>query len=203
MPKKFLRRILPDRQTIERIPISRRFTHHFDRSSLWRVEREAVAWGLAAGVFCGMIPGPLQMIAAISLAFFFRLNLPMAVVGTFLTNPLTIVPIYMAAYGLGQWLLGLHGADTKWNSLPALPQTDWQAPLSSIQLWWQWVVDLGLPWVIGMVVLAISLALLSYFTMQLVWRSTRYWNLVQLQSQRRQAESSGRSRATRQTTVSG
>ncbi|WMW80648.1 DUF2062 domain-containing protein [Undibacterium cyanobacteriorum] len=203
MPKKFLRRILPDRQTIERIPISRRFTHHFDRSSLWRVEREAVAWGLAAGVFCGMIPGPLQMIAAISLAFFFRLNLPMAVVGTFLTNPLTIVPIYMAAYSLGQWLLGLHGADTKWSSLPALPETDWQAPLMSIELWWQWVLDLGLPWVIGMVVLAMSLALSSYLLMQLVWRASRYWNLLRLQALRRQTSSAERSRSARHHPASG
>ena len=42
--KKFLRRVLPNRETIERIPISRRFTDRFDRPGLWRVEREAVAW---------------------------------------------------------------------------------------------------------------------------------------------------------------
>ena len=42
--KKFLRRVLPNRETIERIPISRRFTDRLDRPGLWRVEREAVAW---------------------------------------------------------------------------------------------------------------------------------------------------------------
>lgn len=186
MPKKLLRRILPNRETIERIPVSRRFTHRFDRPGLWLVEREAIARGLAAGVLCGMIPGPLQMIAAISLAFLFRLNLPMAVVGTFLTNPFTIVPIYIAAYSTGQWLLGADGGDTDWNQFPPLPQTDWQTPWSSLQTWWQWVADLGMPWVTGMLVLAFGMALLSYVLMQIVWRGHRYWHLIRLRSLRQQ-----------------
>lgn len=185
MPKKLLRRILPDRQTIERIPVSRRFSQRFDHPGLWLIEREAIARGLAVGVLCGMIPGPLQMIAAISCAFLFRLNLPMAVVGTFLTNPFTIVPIYMAAYGIGQWLSGGHASGAEWHQIPALPQTDWQSPLSGAQAWWQWIMDLGMPWVTGMLVLSVSLALLSYMVMQIVWRGSRYWHLTQLQTRRR------------------
>ena len=187
MPKKFLRRVLPNRETIERIPISRRFTDRFDRPGLWRVEREAVAWGLAVGVLCGMIPGPLQMLAAISLAFVFRLNLPMAVVGTFFTNPLTIVPLYMTAYGIGQKLSGAE----QWNALPPLPETKWQALWTSMQAWWDWIASLGTPWIIGMLILSFGLALGSYLLMQLIWRGSRYWNLIRLQSHRRQRSLDG------------
>ena len=129
-----------------------------------------------------MIPGPLQMLAAISLAFVFRLNLPMAVVGTFFTNPLTIVPLYMTAYGIGQKLSGAE----QWNALPPLPETQWQALWTSMQAWWDWIASLGTPWIIGMLILSFGLALASYLLMQLIWRGSRYWNLIRLQSHRRQ-----------------
>ncbi len=182
MPKKFLRRVLPTRETIERIPISRRFTHRLDRAGLWDVEREPVALGLAIGVLCGMIPGPLQMIAAVTLACLLRVNLPMAIIGTFLTNPITIVPIYMLAYGIGQSLSGTG----QWHELPAMPVTDWTQILTSIQAWIAWVGSLGTPWLVGMLILALSLAALSYCSVQLIWRVCRSWSLRCLQIQRKQ-----------------
>jgi uncharacterized protein (DUF2062 family) len=181
MPKKFLRRVLPSRETIERIPISRRFTNRLNRPGLWDVAREPVALGLAVGVLCGMIPGPLQMIAAVTLACLLRVNLPMALIGTFLTNPITIVPIYMLAYGIGQSLSG--AAD--WHELPAMPQTDWTQLIESLQAWSAWMASLGTPWLLGMLVLSLSLAVMSYCWVQLIWRGCRFWSLHCLRVQRR------------------
>ena len=48
------------------------------------------------------------MLLAAILALALRLNIPAAVLGTFITNPLTIVPLYVFAYWIGCALLGLH-----------------------------------------------------------------------------------------------
>jgi uncharacterized protein (DUF2062 family) len=171
MPKKFLRRVLPDRVSMQKFSICRRFDDRLNIPELWQVRRDSVALGLAIGVFCGMIPGPLQVISALALTILFRVNLPIAIIGTCLTNPLTIVPIYMLAYGIGQSLLGI----SNWRTLPELPITDWTSPSLALQNWIAWVADLGTPWVIGMIVLASALAALSYCATQVVWRSIEHF----------------------------
>jgi uncharacterized protein (DUF2062 family) len=49
-------------------------------------------------MFCGLIPGPLQMLGAAICAVVFRVNLPLAMLTTVYTNPFTIVPLYVVAY---------------------------------------------------------------------------------------------------------
>jgi uncharacterized protein (DUF2062 family) len=184
MPKKFLRRVLPNQDSIRKFTVSRRFAGRLDIPELWQVQRDKIALGLAIGVFCGMIPGPLQMISAIALTLLWRVNLPMALIGTFLTNPLTIVPIYMLAYAIGQSILG----STDWRQLPALPTADWTAPAQAVQNWIGWVSDLGAPWLIGMVVLASALAALSYCLVQLIWRINQSLMMKRRQHQRQQRQ---------------
>lgn len=170
MPKKFLRRVLPNQQSIQQFSVSRRFTGRLDIPELWEVQRDKIAIGLAIGVFCGMIPGPLQMISALALTILLRVNLPMALVGTFLTNPLTIVPLYILAYMVGQSILG----ESNWQALPALPVADWTTPITAIQNWTSWIGDLGAPWLIGMLILSCAMAALAYYGMQLIWRISQY-----------------------------
>ena len=182
MPKKFLRRVLPNQDSIQKYSVSRRFAGRLDIPDIWQVQCEKIAAGLAVGVFCGMVPGPLQMISAVALTLLLRVNLPMALIGTFLTNPLTIVPIYMLAYAIGQSMLG----STDWRELPALPVADWTAPTQAIENWVVWVSDLGTPWLLGMLVLASALAALSYCAMQVIWRSYQYLMMRRRLHQRQQ-----------------
>jgi len=65
--------------------------------------RLGLAFGL--GVMLGILPGT-GALAAAACATFFRLNLPLAVAGTFLMNPFTMVFVYGGSYALGRWLLG-------------------------------------------------------------------------------------------------
>jgi uncharacterized protein (DUF2062 family) len=181
MPKKFLRRVLPDRTTIERFPITRRFSRKFDLPFLWQVQRETIAFGLAIGLFCGMIPGPLQMIAAIGMSIVFRVNLPMAIIGTFFTNPFTIIPLYMLAYGIGQSMMG----DDHWRHLPSLPVVDWSSPVLAVQTWASWITELGTPWLLGMFVLAFELAAIGYFGVNIFWRVCHYFAIRRQQRRRR------------------
>lgn len=166
MPRKLLRRYLPDQDTITRYDITRRFTPFLKRAELWTIKRNLIAGGLAVGLFCGMIPGPLQMLAALSLAIVLRVNLPVAVMGTFFTNPLTILPLYLLAFMIGQWCIGDAGAST----MPAFPVTDWNQPGLALSAWSEWTLGFGQPLALGLLILACMLGISGYALVQVGWR---------------------------------
>jgi uncharacterized protein len=65
-----------------------------------------IARGLGVGVFAGMLPMfGLQTIIALFLAVLFRGNKVLAVLGTWVSNPLTDIPIHLFNFQLGQWIL--------------------------------------------------------------------------------------------------
>src|SRR5258705_11955968 len=106
MPRKFFRKYLPDGNTVRSkryLAWLGRWMHH---PNLWALNRDSVAGGFAIGLFSGLGPGPLQMLTAALLAIPLKKNLPVALVTTLYTNPLTIAPLYLLAYGYGRLLLG-------------------------------------------------------------------------------------------------
>ena len=67
------------------------------------------ARGLAIGVFCGCFPlFGFQTLLGIALASLFRGNHLLAVSGTWISNPMTYVPLYWFNYRVGSFALG-HG----------------------------------------------------------------------------------------------
>lgn len=130
---------------------------------LWHLNRHSVAGGVAVGLFCGLIPGPLQILGAAIGAVIFRINLPLALVTTLYTNPFTIVPLYLLAYAIGNLLLG--------GSAPFMPP-----PLygnASLAVWLgqlsDWLGQLGLPLALGLVLLATTLATTGYIGTRIAW----------------------------------
>lgn len=117
------------------------------------------------GLFCGLIPGPLQMLGAGIVSLFARVNLPLALLFTLYTNPLTIVPLYWAAYKMGRFLLG-NGSSFQPNLPPDWTLTE---PIASLQALIHWMLSLGAPLALGLVVLASSLALLGYIGVRVGW----------------------------------
>ncbi len=73
-----------------------------------RGQPEEVAKGIALGIFIGMTPTfGLQMIIAVFLAFLLRENRLAAVLGVWVTNPVTAPVIYAIEYEVGRILLGI------------------------------------------------------------------------------------------------
>ncbi len=175
MPRKYLRRWLPDHQSMLQNRFLRRFAHWFEHPNLFHLNRKSVAGGLAVGMIGGLIPGPLQVITSAILCLIFRVNLPVAILGTFYTNPLTIGPIYWLAYQLGSWVSGAGGA-VKTIAMPsfsALSLGDWVLAM------WTWMQSLGVPLLIGLPLLAAILAFIAYFSVHVVWRLWVYWSVHQ------------------------
>lgn len=76
----------------------------FDRR-LWKPCRDTVAYGLSIGLFFSMILVlPMQMVFAAILAMRFRVNVPFAMAGCWVSNVLTNVPLGLGQVWLGGWM---------------------------------------------------------------------------------------------------
>ncbi|HLP99010.1 MAG TPA: DUF2062 domain-containing protein [Sideroxyarcus sp.] len=166
--RRFLRELLPNHDSLRHHRWLRPVQHWLRHPNLWHLHRRSVAGGVAIGLFCGLIPGPLQMISAALLAVLFRVNLPVAAFTTFYTNPFTIVPLYLFAYEIGKWVSGASAS----APIPPFPEVHWHDWFSEV---WGWLMVLGKPLLIGLPLLAIGLALLGYVAVRLGWRLAVVW----------------------------
>lgn len=119
---------------------------------------------MAAGLFCGLIPGPFQMLAAAIVCVACRVNLPLALFTTLYTNPFTIVPLYVAAYALGSAATGSGG------QFVVPPEWGTQGLVSWVSALGHWLAMLGKPLVVGLAILASALAATGYALMLAGWR---------------------------------
>ena len=166
MPFKFLQKYLPDPDEVRSKRWVAMFGGLLKHPNLWQFNRVSVPGAVAIGLFAGLIPGPLQMVGAALLAVPLRKNLPVALIMTLYTNPFTIVPLYMIAYAYGKVLLG-----ERHDGLLVQPfDFDWSDFFGSIQGLWEWMLALGKPLGVGLIALALTLAVLGYFTVRIGWR---------------------------------
>lgn len=115
-----------------------------------RSHPQAIARGLAAGVFAGSYPFfGLQTILGIAIAAAIRGNKVVAAAGTWISNPITYVPIYAMNYRIGRWLLG--------NAA----QTDLAG--RSPQEWMSLGLDVTAALLLGSTAVGATLGIASYF----------------------------------------
>lgn len=162
--RRLIRQYLPNRDTIHRNRWLRPFENSLLHPRLWQLNRRSAAGAVAAGLVCGLIPGPLQMPGAALCALLFRINLPLALVTTLYTNPLTIVPLYLLAYQLGRWLLGEQG---ELLLPPALDPSHFVAWTQAMQ---DWMLSTAQPLAVGLLLLAALLGILGYIAVHITWR---------------------------------
>lgn len=166
MPRKHFRKYLPTHTSIREHRWLGRFGGLLQHPNLWHLNRHSVAGGVAVGLFAGLVPGPLQMLTAAVLSIPLHVNLPVALLVTLYTNPLTIVPLYLVAYEYGSLLLGAHGGRA---TIPTF-EMDWLHIVDSMRSLLDWALSLGRPLLVGLVALALTLAAVGYFGVKIAWR---------------------------------
>ena len=115
-----------------------------------RSHPQAIARGLAAGVFAGSYPlFGLQTIIGVAIAAAIRGNKIVAAAGTWISNPFTYVPIYAFNYQVGRWILR--------------QSTDTSLTNRSPQEWMSLGFDITVALLIGSTIMGIILALISYY----------------------------------------
>ncbi|WP_251359948.1 DUF2062 domain-containing protein [Kangiella sp. TOML190] len=156
MPRKFFKKISPDPKTIKENKFLSIFGNWLHEPQLWHLNRYSASAAFAIGLFCAFIPVPFQMIIAAALAIGLKANLPISIATCWVTNPLTIPPMFYFAYKVGTWILGA-------------PVEDFVFELSM-----EWLQNellaIWKPFLLGCLICAIAAGLLGYVTIQLAWR---------------------------------
>jgi len=126
----------------------------YERFLKIRGEPREIALGLALGIFIGMLPVlGLQTVSAIFFASLFKWNKFSAALGTLISNPLTIPPLYALTYWLGSKILGLG------QRLPHLSDSGIETLIHLLQK----TPEILLALFIGGILLGLPAAAASYF----------------------------------------
>lgn len=93
------------RKTKRSVFLNRYFPRFKDRV-YWAGDRQSFARAGFIGSFCMMLPVPFQMVLGSVFAYYLRANIPLATALAWITNPLTMWPIWYGGYKFGTWFLG-------------------------------------------------------------------------------------------------
>jgi uncharacterized protein (DUF2062 family) len=172
MPRRFIKRYMPHPDRIKGNKSLRFLGALIHDPNLWHLNRHSVARAMAIGLFWAMIPMPMQMLAAAALAIPLRANLPISVGLVWLTNPVTMPPVFYCSYKVGAGLLGIPSL--------AMPEEITLGWLTDVLLThWQ-------PLYLGSLVLGIVLAGTAYLATHYYWRRWVRRNWRKRQERRRQ-----------------
>lgn len=175
MPRRFFKKFAVKHQRFRDQPVLRPFRHLLGDNRLWSIRRKTVVPAVAVGVFFAFIPLPGHPLWASLYALWRRVNIPVAALTTFISNPLTIGPLYWASYQVGARVLRIPPRPIKFDL-----SIEW-ATTVLVQIWQ--------PMVIGWFVLGSVSALISYAVLDLLWRSSVTAYKRRKYEQRRKRES--------------
>jgi uncharacterized protein (DUF2062 family) len=137
---------------------------------LLALRRRSVALGAGIGALASVIPLPIQIPIAVLTAVWLRAHVAVAAASTLVSNPLTIVPMWAAAWKIGTALTG---------DPEGAPPGQWAIGFDRDLLTWVGLADalstVGPPLLIGLVVLGAALALTAYALVMIGWRFGVLW----------------------------
>lgn len=156
MSKKFFSKYLPDPHKITQSKSLRIFGKFIHEPNLWHLNRKSVSMAFLVGLFFMWVPLPSQMFLAAGAAILLRCNLPLSVALVWITNPITMPPMFYAAYTLGHWMLGTPPSNIQFEA-----SFDWIA---------QQMVVIWQPFLLGCMTLGIISSITGFTVIRLLWR---------------------------------
>ena len=173
MPRKFFRRLsAPYRGNHSNAAwYIRPFRALLAHPVYFSINRRSITGGLALGVFVGVLPFLGHTPVVVLAALLMRVNLPVAIIATWVANPLTYGPLFYGEYVLGAYLLrqppsGL-SLDLPWQELVTALAGTWRP------LW------------LGSIVVGLLLAGVSYLLSNAGWRFMTKLRLKRREERRR------------------
>ena len=156
MPKRIIKKYLPDPEKLKQQKNLQFLGDRLHEPNLWHLNRRSVSLAFAIGLLVAWIPTPGQMAIAAVAAFYFRANLPISVALVWITNPLTMPPMFYFAYIVGMYLLGRDS-----------PSADFEFTVEAVM---SGLGDIWFPFLFGCAIIGILSAFVGYFGIQLFWR---------------------------------
>ena len=179
MPKRLIKRLLPHHDKVRNHKHLQVFGSLLHDANLWHLNRHSASGAFGVGLFMAFVPLPFQMIFAAGAAILFRVNLPLSVCLVWITNPLTIPPMFLFAYLVGTWVIGQ------------------PATVEPVEFSIEWLQNGGietiwLPLIVGCAICATVSGLLGYSLILWVWR----WRAIEKWKNRRQGNMASKPPAT-------
>ncbi len=157
MPKKFIKRYMPDHEKIRNNKqLNKVFGTLLHDPNLLHLNRRSVSTAFFVGLFMAFVPLPTQMVMATAIAIIVRCNLPIAVGLVWITNPVTMPPIFYFAYKVGAWVLGTPEREFTFN-------LSWKWLGTELAAIWQ-------PFLLGCAISGLVFGALGYGLIRLLWR---------------------------------
>lgn len=104
--------------------VMRWFAKHFLAKDVWRPTRHSLAGGTGVGLLVSALLIPGQMPLAAFLCGVLRVNIPIAMVMCWLSNPVTFAPIAWWEISLGNWMMEVMDlgevVPLRWSQLTAM-----------------------------------------------------------------------------------
>lgn len=123
--------------------------------SLWHINRRSCSVAVALGLFCAFMPVPFQMLIAAFLAIFLRANILVAVPMVWISNPITMGPMFYVCYLVGAAILELEPEGFHFDL-----SFEWLA--SSLAAIWQ-------PFLLGCLIVGGITSLLGFLLVRILW----------------------------------
>ena len=158
-----------------------RWSAYFFHPKIWAINRRAVSRGVAIGLFFCCIPLPLQMLLSGIAAYWFRGNFPIAILVTWVNNPFTFVPLNLAIYNMGNWVLRYSGTS---QSVTTFQPSSMHLSDIFFNIG-PWIKELGLSYLVGLPIISIILSITGYILVDLLWRIDIYWKCYQRKLRRK------------------
>ncbi|QEP44224.1 DUF2062 domain-containing protein [Ectothiorhodospiraceae bacterium BW-2] len=156
MPRLFIKRMMPNNDTIRNHQQLRHLAPWLADPKLWHLNRRSAAGAVATGLFIAWIPIPFQMVLAALVAIVLRINMPITIVFVWISNPITMPAMFFFAYKLGALLLGL-------EPKPFQFELSWEWLFYSMGAMWQ-------PFLLGCFICGICSAAAGFLGLRLLWR---------------------------------
>jgi uncharacterized protein (DUF2062 family) len=153
---------IPSRETVDQYRLLRPFAPHLRHPSLWRFNRRSVPRAVAIGLFVAVIIPVMHTFVAALLAIPARANVAIAAALTLVVNPLTIPPLYYAAYRIGSWELHYDS-----NRVSTAAAERFSSELSRMLFWLHHASG---PIALGILTIAVGAATVGFLTSTFVWR---------------------------------
>jgi len=157
MPKKIIKRFLPDHKKIREHKHLKVFGKLIHEPNLWHLNRRSVSGAFSVGLFMALVPVPFQMILAAAAAIPLRVNLPISVALVWITNPLTMPAIFYGSYKFGAWVL-----DTPVREIEFELTVEWL--MTQLDGIWG-------PFLLGCFLIGLFLSIMSNILIRWFWRS--------------------------------
>ena len=118
--------------------------------------RKMVSKAVLIGLFIAFIPMPMQMLAVLAFVPFFKFNVPIAIAMCWLSNPLTMPPMYYMEYLTGSFILGTEVA-------PVEMTIDWFS---------ENIDDIFIPLYFGTLIYSVLGSLSGYWLVNHFWKGS-------------------------------